>query len=353
MIKRFLKKIDDINQVLDFQNVIKEGFFINFIISQRGAIGKTFGAKEFALDEFIKYGKKTVWVVNTGEQIKKEKTRFLKNNKQVFPDKWDDVEMEGDNVFYKGKEFIRLIALSGAEKEKGARDNQISYIIYDEFNVCLQMINTKQYDLLDNLFNTFSNVMEQKTTLKCFIFGNNKTVAVPIFNTLKIKTLIPELQQKITDDGLKLFQVYHPTVNVKVANKRYKNNPIYRLGMITGNAYHSFLNENLYDIDFAVVGEITDENLIENKWKFITTIVVEKNYFELWKRNRIFYFQGLETKKMKYGRYESQIICGRKQDLEPLYFYNSDLKNILIEKFKNEEVGFDSIITKTLISKII
>ncbi len=348
MVNRFRKKLDERNYILDIENVLEEGFFLNFVISQRGAIGKTFGAKEFILKKYKEEGHKSIWVVNTETILDKEKSRFIMNNKQVYPDNWKDVEMIGNNVYYKKEVFLTLVALSTAEKLKGSRDNDIRYIFYDEFNVGLTQINKRQYDLLDNLCNTYSNVMDEYLNLSVFIFGNNKSMVVPIFQTLKIKTLKIELQQNINKEGLKLYQIYVPNVNKKIAEKLYKNNPLYQLGKLAGTTQHSFLNESLYDVDYAVIGRI--KRLEENKWIYMQTVCIDNSFMELWRKDKRYYFHSLRERQLEYGRYGDNIVVGSTKDLQAGYRYNPELKRVLIEMSPTGRILYDTIITKTLVS---
>ncbi len=351
MIKRFRHKLDERNWILDMQNLSDEGFFFNFVLSERGAIGKTFGAKEFILKKFIEEGHKSIWVVNTETILLKEKSRFIMNNKQVFPEKWKDVNMVGNKVYYKKECFLTLVALSTAEHNKGSRDNDIRYMVYDEFNVGLSKINKRQYDLLDNLCNTYSNVMEDTLKLQVFIFGNNKSMVVPIFHSLKIKTLKSELQQKLNNFGLKLYQIYVPIVNKKLAEIKYKNNALFQLGKIAGTTQHSFLNESLYDVDYGVVGRFKD---IDNSdWIYMNTIFIENSYMELWKDTYgKFYFYSLRERQLEYGRNGDVIIVGKAKDLQAGYKYNPELKKVLIELSPTGRILYDTIITKSIVSSL-
>ncbi len=351
MIKRFKKQLDKRNWILDMQNLSDEGFFFNFVLSERGAIGKTFGAKEFILKKFIETGDKAIWVVNTETILLKEKSRFIMNNKQVFPEKWKDVKMIGEKVYYKKECFLTLVALSTAENIKGSRDNDIRYMIYDEFNVGLSHINKRQYDLLDNLCNTYSNVMDDTLKLQVFIFGNNKSMVVPIFQSLKIKSLKIELQQKLNNFGLKLYQVYVPIVNRKLAEIKYKNNALFQLGKIAGTTQHSFLNESLYDVEYGVVGRF--KNIEKSQWSYLQTVYIENSFMEIWKDNfGKFYFYSLKERRLEKGRYDDPIIVGRPKDLLAGYKYNPELKKILIELSPTGRILYDTIITKSLVSSL-
>ncbi len=355
MINSFLKKLDKRNKVLDFKKITDEGFLINIIISERGAVGKTFGAKEFLLDRFVKYGEESVWVVSTKEIIKSEIANgFLTNNKLEFPEKWKDVKRIGTRWFYKNKRFLKIIALSTAENDKGGRNSMIKWIFYDEFTLGLKVIGKRQFELLYNLMNTYSDVMKESIDLKVFIFGNHMTANIPLLSSLNISDTSLEFSNKIIN-GSKLWLMYVPYVDQKIADSKYAKNQIYQLGKLTGDADHSFLNKNLYDIDLGVVGIKTIEEIEQNNFHYISTLCIDNSFLEVYfnPKEKLWFYKGLRKKKLKFGKNYSKIQVGRKKDLQPFYQYNKKLKDIIISSYGTHSCTFDTITSKYLMDKII
>ena len=103
----------------DMSDLLSYNKILNFIIGQRGG-GKTFGAKRWCINDFLKREKEFIWVRRFQTEIKPLKRNF-----------WDDIiasglypevefAIKGDRLFINNKCCGYLVPLSGYQKVKSS-----------------------------------------------------------------------------------------------------------------------------------------------------------------------------------------------------------------------------------------
>ena len=129
---------------LNFDKVLSYNAFLTFLIADRG-IGKTFGAKKYCINHYIKKHKKFAWIRRYGTDLgetfgdSKEPNKFFKDIEVKFPSY--NFTTENDE---KGKIKYCIMndhiigygmSLKSAESLKGTQYNDVDTIILDEFLV--------------------------------------------------------------------------------------------------------------------------------------------------------------------------------------------------------------------------
>ena len=165
----------------DISKTLSYNALFNFIVGNRGG-GKTYGAKKYGIDRFLKTGKQFVYV-------RRYKTELLKISK--FFDNIKDI-YEGHKFEVKGKVFYiddkvagYAIALSTAKTEKSTAFPDVDTIIFDEF-----IIETGVYHYLKSEVKEFLDLYETIARLrdvKVFFLSNAISIINPYFLYFDIK----------------------------------------------------------------------------------------------------------------------------------------------------------------------
>ena len=136
-------KIDE-SIYLNFDKVLSFNAFLTMLIADRG-IGKTFGAKKYCINHYLKKHKKFAWIRRYGTDLgetfgdAKEPNKFFKDIEVKFPTHEFTTENdERGKIKYclmDGKIIGYGMNLKSAESLKGTQYNDVDTIILDEFLV--------------------------------------------------------------------------------------------------------------------------------------------------------------------------------------------------------------------------
>lgn len=123
------KTTDEKKIYWDYKKTLSRNCLFNFIIGDRG-IGKTYGCKQWAIDDFLKNEKQFVYV-------RRFNTEFVKIKKFFDDIKLDYInhtfEVKDKNFIIDGKVAGTYIALSTGKIEKSVPFPFVNKIIFDEF----------------------------------------------------------------------------------------------------------------------------------------------------------------------------------------------------------------------------
>lgn len=341
----FLQTLPNGNKVFDFHKIDEDKVPINIIITERGAKGKTFNSKEFALDKFKESGKKTIWLMNTKEQVENDRNKFLTNNRLVNSNKWEDVELQNWNVKHKGETFLEFVSLSTSENKKGSRDMNVKYVIYDEFNVGLTQIRNKQVSLLNGLLATYNDIQNNDAEkVRLFIFGNNKSLYTPLLLALKIFVIDEEVMLFRDSLGKPLIRIICLKPNKDDVEEAYKYDWTYQLAKLTGEDEHIFLNESLYDS----INGIEQININEYEQTSMT-YYIENRYYGIYRH----IINGKYHVKSEDKPKTTQLIVLDKKEANLGLAVRTKVKELfLLPQLEKNNISFDSVATKATILSI-
>lgn len=241
--------------VLDFEKISKINAFWNLIITQRGAMGKTYNVKEFIKNKWDKEKALTIWIRNMVKDIQNEANKFLYGD---IPDNLKGCYIKGqaeNNSLYVYDEtdtaFIKLQAMNTAEDEKGTRI-LYNYWVMDEFNVNVKHIRdyiAKYDDLLHSTEDIVNNYGVNDNTQQ-FIFGNNKTWNHPLLYELGINGVEDEIEIYVDEyDNVMLF-IFTPIISEQDYDKFLednKHNKRVQATRLIGRDKHSYQNKSEMD----------------------------------------------------------------------------------------------------------
>lgn len=340
---KYYKKLSSGQEVIDFYKLKKAGFYTNIIISQRYDVGKTMGAKRFALEEYIKSGHISKWVKNTHEQLKEEKKDFLTELYKKYWDEWKYTKMLGLACLYKDKRFIQMLPLISQHKWKGSR-HFAKYIFYDEFNEGLRMLKN-QTEQFDNLKSTFSDKTQKQ---QVFIFGNNKTMGTSLLIDYKIYILEGEVTKLIDKYGNKLILIIHPKPLKQKLDADNMYDSAYQLAKVAGTYKHMYLNESQNDTLNGVWLDPlpNDHKLLDHFYLLGNRYYGMKKWVENWKWTYyLFQIPG------DFIPPSDKVAVLKKNEMENKFNYDGNVIKLLIDLLKEGLLWCDTIATKSILVK--
>lgn len=233
---------------------------INVIVGNRGG-GKSFGAKEWAIDNFIKNGGQFGYIRRYKEDLRQPMVQFFKDIEYKYP----DYEFKTDSNYF----YIRLkpanekekwtekdvagygFTLSTANNKKSISYPNITTLIYDEFLIdkgSQRYLQNEPIALL-NLYETIARPGTGHPRVVLFMLANSLTITNPYFLFWDLK--MPTKQDK---NGKWIWK--HPTRPIlveDVRNEKFidakKNTEFGQLIANTKYADYSIDNKFLLDDD--------------------------------------------------------------------------------------------------------
>lgn len=161
----------DINRPLSYNA------YLNFITGNRGG-GKTYGAKKWSIQHFLKTEQKFVWVRRYKTEFADNKTFFGKVAAE-FPEK--KFAVRGNSYLLDKTEIGRSVVLSTSRMKKGAEFPGFDTVIFDEF-----LIDRGVYHYLPGEVEIFLDLLDSifrgRNDVRVFLLANAITVANPYFN---------------------------------------------------------------------------------------------------------------------------------------------------------------------------
>ena len=251
----------------NYNKVISYNALLNILIGSRG-VGKTFGASELVVKDFIKNGNEFVYLRRYKTELSKSMSKFFKAliQEEKFPD--DKLEVKGNTFYINDTVAGYGVTLSTAQQLKSSNFPKVKTIIFDEF-----LIESGQGHYLKNEVDIFLGLVEtisRMRNVRVFMLANAVTEANPYFLYFDL-TLPYNNDIRTFKDGLILLQ--------------YMNNPEYieakkktRFGkLVSGTDYE----------DYAINNKFADNNsmFIEHKSgnsKFSFSFIYKDNRYGVW-----------------------------------------------------------------------
>ena len=271
----------------NLRRTLTHNMLISVIVGNRGG-GKSYGAKEYAIDNFIKRGEQFGYIRRYKDDIKESSIQFFKDIEHQYP----DYEFKVDGKYF----YIRLkpadenekwtdediagyqFILSTANNKKSISYPKITLLIYDEFLLDKsgnqRYLNNEPIALL-NLYETIARPGTDHPRVVMFMLANALSITNPFFLYWDLK--MPEKQDK---NGKWIWK--HPTRPIlveDVRNEKFidtkRNTEFGRL--IEGTTYSNYSIDNKFLLD--------NDTFVEKKSpkaRFYFTFVYKDNKFGVW-----------------------------------------------------------------------
>lgn len=165
------------NQWYNISNILSRNALFNFVVGPRGA-GKTYGAKKFCIDRFIKYGEEFIYLRRFKTEIKKVKQKDHFYNDLIGYDNYK-FETKGNEFKINDETAGYFSVLTTAKTEKSVSFDKVKWIIFDEF-----ILDKGNYYYLQDEVTAFLEFYETVARLrdvKVVFISNAITIANPYF----------------------------------------------------------------------------------------------------------------------------------------------------------------------------
>lgn len=163
----------------DYNKLLSYNAMFNFIIGERG-VGKTWGAKNFCLKRFLKYGEQFVYIRRYKTEIKEaagDTNKFFGQMMEFYPE--HNFNVKGEKLYIDKKLCGYVLPLSVANILKSTSFNKVGTIIFDEF-----IIDKGCYRYLLNEVEQFLDLVETIARLRdirVLFLGNAISITNPYF----------------------------------------------------------------------------------------------------------------------------------------------------------------------------
>ena len=247
----------------DYNRIKSYNALFNFILSPRGN-GKTFGAKEFCIKRFIKYGEQFIYVRRYKSEFKKLQL-FFDDIRFKFPNV--KLEVKGKTFFINEKVAGYSIALSTSQSEKSTAYPNVGTILFDEFIVDKSYIRYLPNEV-ETFLAFFDTVVRNRKDCRALLIGNNMSVVNPYFEYFNIT--IPYGTTFWCNENIAIEY----TMNEAFTNQRLET-PFGQLIKGTNYGNFSLSNESLRDNESFVAER-------SPKAKFKYGLKYENEYYGIW-----------------------------------------------------------------------
>lgn len=174
-----MSKYYDISTILSYNKIL------NFIIGQRGG-GKTFGAKKWAINDFLKKGNEFIWIRHFKQEIKQLKRNFWDDiiHSGLYPDV--EFSISGDKLYINNKLCGYFIALSTSNQLKSSSYPKVNKIIFDEF-IFEKGHNHYRGDEVNDFVNLLDTIIRDRDNCRAVLIANNVQTTNPYFHYFNIR----------------------------------------------------------------------------------------------------------------------------------------------------------------------
>lgn len=258
----------------------------NIIVGNRGG-GKSYGAKSWAIDNFIKKGEQFGYIRRYKDDLKKPMEQFFKDIEWEYPDY--QFKVDGDKFLIREKPLDEKekwktqdiagygFTLSTANNKKSISYPQITTLIYDEF--LLEQGNQRylpnEPEKLLNLYETIARPGTQHPRVVVFMLANAISITNPFFLYWDLK--MPSKKDK---NGKYIWK--HPTRPILVEDVRNeafidkKKNTEFG-ALVAGTNYADYSIENKFLLD--------DDTFIEKRSpnsRYFFTFIYNEHTYGVW-----------------------------------------------------------------------
>lgn len=268
------------------RRTLTHNMLINIIVGNRGG-GKSYGAKQWAIDNFLKKGEQFGYVRRYKDDLKKPMEQFFKDIEMKYPDY--EFKVSGDKFMIRLKPQDEKqkwtendvagygFMLSTANNKKSIAFPKITTLIFDEF--LLEQGNQRylpnEPEKLLNLYETIARPGTDHPRVVVFMLANAISITNPYFLYWNLK--MPVKQDK---NGKYIWK--HPTRPILVEDVRNeafidrKRNTEFG-ALVDGTTYADYSIENKFLLD--------DDSFIERKGqkaKYFFTFIYKGQKYGVW-----------------------------------------------------------------------
>lgn len=218
----------------DISRTLSYNCLFNFVIGNRGA-GKTYGAKKWAIQDFLKTGGQFIYVRRYKQELNKI-SKFFDDIRAEFPEV--KLEVKGRLFYINGELAGQAVPLSTAKIEKSTPFPKVNKIIFDEF-----IIEKGVYHYLQDEVTSFLDLYETIARMRdipVFFLSNAVTMTNPYFIYFNVSLPYGKLIKRTGDILIELVQ--NPEYIEAKKQTRFAQ-------VVAGTQYEKYAIENSFLLD--------------------------------------------------------------------------------------------------------
>jgi hypothetical protein len=280
----------------DYNNILSRNAMLNFILTNRG-LGKTYGFKKKAINNFLKNGTQFIYVRRYKTEFKKILT-FFEDIKNAYPE--HEFKCTKNFAYIDDKIAGYFVPLSTGNNEKSTAYPNVTLMCFDEFIIEKkhQRYLPDEPTLLNGLIETCVRLRDDLTVI---CIANNVTISNPYF---QFWSIFPDFE-----NGIKTYNrgdkiCVELNTNEEFIEQKIKT----RWGkLINGTRYgeHAIYNKSLSDDETFILNDKPSNA------KFVFSLKLFDNEIGIWNFDDMFYCDKkiINTSKLRYAL--------QKEDLTP------------------------------------
>lgn len=222
----------------DKQQLLSHNKILNMVLSNRGG-GKTFHCTRWAIDDFKKTGRQTVWVRRYKTEIEEMllNGKFFDAVREYYPE--DELKIEGSLGYVNGEVAIYFIPLSTSRQLKSNNYPFVNKIIFDEFIIDKGKVPYLKSEV-EVFLDLYETVARMRDNVRAVLLANSITTVNPYFLFFNIK-VNPE--KRFTVQGQVCVELFTDSDFINAKKKT-------RFGqLVQGTNYGSYAIDNKWLLD--------------------------------------------------------------------------------------------------------
>lgn len=254
-----------------YQKLLSQNCFLNFVMSPRGN-GKTYGAKKYMINNFIKKGKQSIYVRRTVVELDGMKGTFFNDICEEFPE--HEFEVKGNIGYIDGEEAIFFIPLSTSLSKKSSAYPKVTTIFFDEYVIATGASTRYLKNEMFILFELIETVMRVRNTpdMRIVLMANAVSYVNPLFTFYDIEPN-PNLRfQKFHNKSICLELFTDESFMEKKKDTKFGK-------LIEGTSYADYAIGNVAYEDSS---DFIMRKREGRKWEYIATLKTEGRAVGVW-----------------------------------------------------------------------
>lgn len=281
----------------DKAQLLSHNKIMNMVLSNRGG-GKTFCMTRWAIDDFKKTGRQTVWVRRYQTEIDEmlANGKFFDAVREYYP--MDELTIDGSFGKVNGEVAIYFVALSTSRQLKSNNYPLVNKIIYDEFVISKGRV-TYLKNEVEVFLDLYETVARMRDNVRAVLLANSISIVNPYFLFWNIK---PDTSRRFTVQGQVCVELFTDSDFIEAKKKT-------RFGqLVNGTRYGAYAIDNKWLDD--------NETFVAPKTpaaQFMLGIKYNGTMYGFW----VDYNVGLVFVNRQYDPYSYALYCISKDDHEP------------------------------------
>ena len=161
----------------DYKNTLTYNALLNFIVGNRGG-GKSYGAKKFVINRFLKHGEQFIYLRRYKSELKKKST-FFNDISEEFPE--TEFQIKGFEAKINKETAGYFMALTTSKLEKSVAFPKVTTIIFDEFIIDKKGIHSYIRNEISYFLDLIETVARSRDNVRVLLLANSITVTNPYF----------------------------------------------------------------------------------------------------------------------------------------------------------------------------